>query len=87
MWEVEATTGFDAWPCEDNRAVTGFDVPPGEAQLWVVPECAGGPAAAETYEAPAPLVRTLTTGEVVSLNAVLVQVQISDCALQPCICR
>jgi hypothetical protein len=88
VWEVDGTTGFDSWPCADNRAVTGFDVPPGQAQLSVVPECAGGVLAQPAlYEAPAPVVRTLITGEVVSLNAVLVQVQISDCMAQPCICR
>ena len=87
MWDVGGVTGSDAWQCEDNRAVTGFDLPAGEASLWVVPECAGGPAATATYEAPAPVVRTLIVGEVVSLNAVVVQVQVADCGSQPCICH
>jgi len=86
-WDVGGTTGSDAWACMDNRAVTGFVLPPGEASLWVVPECAGGAASTDTYEAPAPVVRTLVDGEVVSLNAVVVQVQVADCGSQACICH
>jgi hypothetical protein len=86
-WSVDGNTGSDAWQCDDNRAVTKFELPPGDAILWVVPECAGGPAETDTYEAPAPVVRTLVAGEVVSLNAVVVQVQVSACAEQRCICH
>ena len=77
----------EAWPCSDNRAVTAFDLPAGDAALWVVPECESGPAAQDTYEAPAPVVRTLVVGDVVSLDAVVVQVQIASCTVQPCICQ
>jgi hypothetical protein len=87
LWDVGGITGSDSWRCEDNRAVTEFVLPPGEASLWVVPECADGPAATELYEAPAPVVRTLIDGEVVSLNAVVVQVAVTDCGSQPCICH
>lgn len=87
LWDVGGTTGSAEWACADNRAVTGFVLPPGEAALWVEPQCAGGPAAAATYEAPAPVVRTLVDGEVVSLNAVVVQVQIASCESQACICH
>jgi hypothetical protein len=86
-WDVGGQIGFDSWQCEDNRAVTGFSVPPGEALLFVTPECATGPASEDTYEAPAPLVRDVAVGDVVSLNAVVVQVQIGGCESQPCICR
>jgi len=86
-WDVDGTVDSDAWPCEDNRAVTKFVVPPGQASLWVTPECTGGPALTATYEAPPPVVRTLVAGDVVSLNAVVVQVQVADCDVQPCICH
>lgn len=86
-WDVEGSVGSDAWPCDDNRAVTKFVVPPGEAALWVVPECADGPAEPERYEAPAPVVRTVVVGEVVSLNAVVVQVLVGGCAPTNCICQ
>jgi hypothetical protein len=87
-WDVGGQIGFDSWPCEDNRAVTGFSIPAGEAILFVAPECTSGLAATEdTYESPAPLVRDVAVGDVVSLNAVVVQVQIGACELQPCICR
>jgi hypothetical protein len=87
MWDVGGTTGSESWPCEDNRAVTGFVLPPGEASLWVTLECADVPAATNAYEAPAPVVRTIVDGEVVSLNAVVVQVDIADCDPQRCICQ
>jgi hypothetical protein len=86
-WSVDGISGSDAWRCDDNRAVTRFEVPPGAATLWVVPECAGGPASSEFYEAPPPVVRTLVAGEVVSLNAVVVQVQVADCGLPACVCH
>ena len=87
MWDVGGNAGSESWPCTDNRAVTEFDLPAGDATLWVVPECASGPASEITYEAPAPVVRTLVVGEVVSLDAVVLQVQIAGCESQPCICR
>jgi hypothetical protein len=80
-WSVAGNPGSDAWRCDDNRAVTKFEIPPGDATLWVAPECACGPATPDTYEAPAPVVRTLVVGEVVSLNAVVVQVQVSSICL------
>lgn len=86
-WSVDGNVGFDAWPCEDNRAVTNFVLPPGEASLWVTPECSYGPAASAAYEAPPPVVRTVVAGDVVSLNAVVVQVLVAGCQAPDCICQ
>lgn len=76
-----------SWPCDDNHGVTGFDLPPGTADLWVSPDCPDGPAAANTYIAPAVLQRTVTVGETISLGAVELVVFTSYCSTdQPCIC-
>ncbi|MEZ4367482.1 MAG: hypothetical protein R2939_14585 [Kofleriaceae bacterium] len=85
-WEHAGEEGSAAWPCENVRAITDFEVPAGPALLWVTPECADGPAAAGTFVAPPPLSRTIETGEVIGLGAVVVQVQRTRCDEQPCIC-
>jgi len=73
-WQVGTVQRFDAWPCDDSRAVTGFDLPAGDALLWVVPECVSGqPADASFYQSPAPVARTITEGDVVELHAIVIQ--------------
>ena len=80
-----------AWPCPDVHGVTGFSVAPGTTLLWVEPDCTPGMvAAAPTFETPAPVEREVVTDEVVSLNDVVIQVQIFDtCGIGPdaCVCR
>lgn len=88
--------GFRAWNCEFNHGVTGFDLAPGMAQLWVTPACANGDADPDTYIAPATVERSVNRGETVSLGAVELVVSVSECrdpdATQPepgtraCIC-
>jgi hypothetical protein len=74
IWQVGSTERFDAWPCTDNRAVTGFEIPEGDALLSVAPECVSGqPADLDFYQAPAPVARTVTEGDVVELHAIVVQ--------------
>jgi hypothetical protein len=85
-WSVDGNPGSDAWRCDDNRAVTKFEIPPGEATLWVAPECSCGIPCTDKYEAPPPVVRTLVVGEVVSLNAVVVQVQVPSICVCPIVC-
>lgn len=77
---------YHEWNCEDRTAVTRFDIPSGERLFWVTPICVGGqPADAATYEAPAPIARTIEAGEVVTLNTVLIMVN-TDCSGCACIC-
>ncbi|MGE0870314.1 MAG: hypothetical protein AB7P03_17240 [Kofleriaceae bacterium] len=85
-WVVGEVAGTDSWDCEDNAGVTGFDLPEGDALLSVVPMCAGGPAAPNTYTAPAPERRRVVTGDTVSMGAVELVLEVADCASQPCIC-
>lgn len=86
-WQVDDQRASTSWPCPDNRAATAFVVPPGQASIWVQPECLTGLAGEATYEAPPPIVRTIRAGDVTSLDAVVIAVQIADCDNQPCICR
>lgn len=77
------------WRCSDNHGVTGFSLPEGTASLTVIPECASmSPAATDTYIAPAPLQRQVMQGNTISLGAVELVIDVSECdAEQPCICK
>jgi len=88
-WAMQDGTGrqgFASWRCSDNAGVTGFDLPEGNALLWVTPECEGSHADPATYTAPAPQLRTVILGDTVSLGAVELVLQVSYCGAQPCIC-
>ncbi len=70
-------TRFD---CRSAHGVTGFEIAPGDTALWIEPLCEvmgprPGPGPTPTvgkYEVPAPIVREVTSGEVVTLNALLI---------------
>lgn len=88
-WEMQDGSGrasSASWRCSDNVGVTGFDLPVGEALLWVTPVCGDGPASPETYTSPAPQRREVILGDTVSLGAVELVLQVSYCGQQPCIC-
>jgi hypothetical protein len=91
-WQVGDQPGSQAWACQNNHGVTGFDLPEGTAQLWVTPECGDGvPADPAAYISPAPIERAVTHGGTVSLGAVELIVVVSYCgppmgSTQPCIC-
>jgi hypothetical protein len=76
-----------SWACDANHGVTGFDLPAGTAQLWVTPDCEGGPATPDTYISPAIVERNVIRGGTVSLGAVELVVVVSYCDRQPCICQ
>jgi hypothetical protein len=98
--DAPGSSGSQAWSCDDNQGVTRFDVPIGTANLWITPECnsdsAGGVAALDTYITPAPVQRDVSLGDTVSLGAVELVVNVSNCEFdtsvpasvprQPCIC-
>lgn len=77
----------EEWSCSDSQGVTGFELPPGETLLWVTPICETGAATAATFVAPAPEQRTVIAGDTVSLGAIELILQVSDCAQQMCICQ
>lgn len=73
---------YRAFACDDSRGVTGFEIPAGRALVWIEPICAdGNPPDPDTYEVPAPIARTVETGEVVTLGALLI---VADDAGDPC---
>lgn len=87
-WDVEGTPGSVTFDCIPKHGVTRFVVPPGNALLSIRPVCASGPAAPDTYIAPAPVQRTVNVGDTVSLGAVELVLQVTGCSpTQPCICQ
>jgi hypothetical protein len=76
-----ASTKF---PCVEAHGVTGFGIEPGPTALWIEPVCAGSgvPPEPDRYEVPAPIVRDITEGGVVTLNALLIAVQPDACERQ-----
>lgn len=86
-WQVGSDSAFEVFDCNAQQGVTRFVVPPGQALISVSPVCASGPADTSTYTAPAPVQRTVTVGNTVSMGAVELILQVSSCNLQPCICQ
>ena len=87
-WNVENLgSGSEQFRCSDGHGVTRFELPPGRASLTVSPICARGPAVPSSYTAPAPVIRDVTAGNIVSLGAVELVLQV-DCSLPgTCICQ
>ncbi len=90
-WQTEEGLNGTSFLCTNNRGVTSFEVPSGEALLWVAPECAGGIAPAPaTYVSPPPILRTIAVGDVVELHAVVLQLAVPsvtvNCAATACVC-
>lgn len=87
-WNQDGLSGSAAkFRCSDGHGITGFVLPPGQVALSVSPICRNGNAAdPSTYSAPAPLVRTVTAANTVSLGAIELVLQV-DCSLGGrCIC-
>ena len=80
-------SGYVDFKCSASHGVTTFIVPPGETYLSVEPICLGGGLPDDrTYVAPAPVVRSVIAGDTVSLGAVEIVLQVSNCT-QPCVCQ
>jgi hypothetical protein len=77
-WEADDESdrpAFTDFACEESRGVTGFEVPEGTTRVWVEPVCTdGAEAAPDTYQAPAPIVRDVSNGDVITLNSLLIVV-------------
>jgi len=67
--------------CDLVHGVTGFEIPPGPTAVWIEPLCedTGLTPPPDRYEVPAPIVRNITSGEVATLNALLVVAQPRAC--------
>ena len=93
-WDVNGVTDSRTWNCGDGHGVTGFDIPVGSVLLSVRPICPAvppqGPQPAQvgTYIVPAPERRDVIVGNTISLGAVELVLQVSDCSdMQPCVCQ
>lgn len=74
-WQVDAARGSTDFACAKYHGVTAFEVPAGDALLWVEPQCLGGtPVVPAAFMAPAPLERTIGIGDVVELHAVEIEI-------------
>lgn len=79
--------GSDFWPCNNNderHGVTGFEVPEGEVMFTVSPECAANePAMPEHFRAPPPIPRNVTLGEIVTLGALVIEIDKNEICQMP----
>ena len=78
--------------CEVEQGATAFEVQTGDQSLWIEVSCSNTSARAErsTYDVPAPIVRTITDGDIITLNSLLVIAARPDsqenCGDRPCTC-
>jgi len=91
-WQIEdpaEDTGHSDFTCSHGQGVTGFELPPGEALLSVVPLCGAADAEANplSYIAPAPEERTVIAGNTITLGAIELILVVDNCLEQPCICE
>jgi hypothetical protein len=70
---------WETFPCEDSRGITEFSIPAGRQMFWILPLCPGGTSPTGDYEVPPPIVRTVTEGTVITLDALLVVADASTC--------
>ena len=68
------------FPCVNRHGVTAFEVTAGSASLQLQALCAGATTVDPAdFEAPPPIVRTITAGDVVTLETQLIQVAAGAC--------
>jgi hypothetical protein len=59
--------------CNDFHGTTTFRIPEGEYALCIEPVCSSAAATRVIATVPSPIVRTITLGDVVQLNALLIE--------------
>jgi len=86
---VRVCEGSRTFACVDERGFSAFEIEPGPTAFWIEPLCEDtlivpDPA---TYEVPPPLIRTVSEGQVVTLNALLIVATDSRCNSGFCTCK
>lgn len=72
-WNQARSSGTTTFPCTAFRGITDFVIGAGPQLLEIEPVCASGAMIEEhTYAVPAPLLRTVIEGEVVTLDSLLI---------------
>jgi hypothetical protein len=63
-----------SFPCAEERGISLFEVEPGQTFFWIEPLCSESNSlpGAGSFEAPSPVKRDVSSGEVVTLNALLI---------------
>lgn len=85
-WDGPSNANHEAFPCEDARGVTGFEIGAGANRMWLVPVCAAGDATGG-FRSPPEIVRTITEGEVITLTTQIIDVKVTNCTAEdPCVC-
>ena len=82
-------TSSEAFPCDEENGVSGFEIDPGPTAFWIEAICRDGDLAdPATYQVPPPIVRTVEEGKIVTLNSLLVVVHPvgSACPDSGCTC-
>lgn len=69
-------SGFDeVFECRAERGATSFELPEGRTAFWIVPLCADGAEADPgTFQVPAPIVREVQDGKLVTLSSLAIVV-------------
>jgi hypothetical protein len=67
--------------CEAEHGVSGFEIEPGPTAFWIEPLCdgTGSPPPSSHYEVPAPIVRDVAKGAIITLSALLIVAQPDAC--------
>jgi hypothetical protein len=94
VWQPVGSTAAEPegrvdFPCTSTRGVTDFVISEGPQLFWIEPICDdGAPPTTGTYEVPPPVLRTVASGEIITLNSLLI-VGYQDpekCPVESCTC-
>lgn len=81
--------GARTFECASERGFSRFEIDSGRTAFWIEPLCAQDllPPDPATYEVPPPLVRRVSSGQVVTLSALLIVATDESCNDGFCTCR
>lgn len=81
--------GSRTFLCTDLRGFSSFEIDSGPTAFWLEPLCEVTQVVPDpaTYEVPPPLIRSVSDGQVVTLNSLLIVATDADCNDGFCTCR
>ena len=77
---------FATFPCVNNRGVSRFEVPPGPTSFFVRLTCEDGAAPEGPFQTPPPVERNVLSGEIVTLDQILIVASNLECDSNGCRC-
>jgi len=86
---VRVCEGSRTFACTEEHGFSRFEIDPGETAFWIEPLCESTSVVPDpsTYEVPPPLLRMVSAGQVVTLNALLIVATGAECGAGACTCR